>query len=84
LQTIGITYRVENGNVTIDRVGDAAFDPARTYKIAINDFLAKGGDGYAIFKNKPAEKGPKLVKDLVIDFIKTKGVITAEFVQSIR
>jgi len=84
LQTIGITYGVENGKVTVDRVGDVAFDPDKTYRVTINDFLATGGDGYVIFKDKPAEKGPKLVKDLLIDFIKTNSVITAELINGIR
>lgn len=84
LQAVGIAYEVKDGKVTINRVGDAAFDPQRTYKITINDFLAQGGDGYAVFKDKPAEKGSKLIKDIVIDFIKSRGVITAELVRGTR
>ena len=28
-------------------VGDAALDPAKTYKVAVNDYILGGGDGYA-------------------------------------
>jgi 2',3'-cyclic-nucleotide 2'-phosphodiesterase (5'-nucleotidase family) len=35
-------------------VGGAALDPQRTYRVATNDFLARGGDGYSAFaKAKP-------------------------------
>jgi 2',3'-cyclic-nucleotide 2'-phosphodiesterase (5'-nucleotidase family) len=31
-------------------VGGAPLDPARTYTLATNDFMARGGDGYAMFE----------------------------------
>ena len=36
--------------VTISTVNGKAFDPAATYTIATNDFTAKGGDTYGVFK----------------------------------
>ena len=36
--------------VTISTVNGEAFDPAATYTIATNDFTAKGGDTYGVFK----------------------------------
>ena len=34
-------------------VGDAPLDPARTYRLATNNFLGRGGDGYAMFAPAP-------------------------------
>ena len=34
-------------------VGGEALDPARTYRLATNDFLGRGGDGYATFAGAP-------------------------------
>jgi len=31
------------------KVGDAPLDPARTYSLATNDFMARGGDDYVMF-----------------------------------
>ncbi|MGB0695844.1 MAG: bifunctional metallophosphatase/5'-nucleotidase [Rhodospirillaceae bacterium] len=31
------------------KVGGAALDPAKTYSLATNDYMAKGGDGYGMF-----------------------------------
>ena len=38
------------GRVTIESVGGKDFDPAATYTIATNDFMASGGDTYYAFK----------------------------------
>ena len=40
--------------VTISTVNGEAFDPAATYTIATNDFTAKGGDTYGVFKTPAA------------------------------
>lgn len=37
--------------VTIETVGGKAFDPNATYNIAVNNFMADGGDTYYVFTN---------------------------------
>jgi 2',3'-cyclic-nucleotide 2'-phosphodiesterase (5'-nucleotidase family) len=80
LHTFGIAYHLKNGNVLIDRIGDAAFNPEATYSVAINDFLLAGGDGYTIFKEKGrgAYKSPDLLSDLLIRFVMKTKVISAD------
>lgn len=36
--------------ITELKIGGKALDPEKTYRVATNDFLAAGGDGYATFK----------------------------------
>lgn len=59
-------------------VGEWALDPNRTYRLAVNDFLAAGGDGYAMLPGLKriidTNAGP-LMAGVVIDFIKQKGRI---------
>jgi 5'-nucleotidase len=41
----------------------APIDPAATYTVVTNDFLRKGGDGYAMFRDKARnayDAGPNL------------------------
>ncbi len=61
-------------------VGEWALDPNRTYRLAVPDFLAGGGDGYAMLQNLKriidANAGP-LMAGTVIDFIKQKGTVAA-------
>ena len=35
------------------RIGDAPVDERKTYKLATNDYLAHGGDGYAMLRDAP-------------------------------
>ncbi len=59
-------------------VGEWALDPNRTYRLAVNDFLAAGGDGYAMLQNLKrivdANAGP-LMAGAVIEYIKQKGTV---------
>ena len=40
-------------------VGGAPLDPNRMYKVAINDFMARGGDGYAALTHVTPECRPR-------------------------
>jgi 5'-nucleotidase/UDP-sugar diphosphatase len=67
------------GNRVISiNVGDAPLDEAKTYRLAINDFLARGGDGYTMFRGArpvlPIDDSPLLAAE-VIEYIKTLGKI---------
>jgi 5'-nucleotidase / UDP-sugar diphosphatase len=53
-QVSGLTMVVEQGRPRGDRitqivVGGQPLDPARRYRVASNDFLLRGGDGYTAF-----------------------------------
>lgn len=60
-------------------IGGAPLDPARLYKIAVNDFVASGKDGYDVLaKGKvvlDANEGP-LVATVVMDAIRTEGKVS--------
>jgi 2',3'-cyclic-nucleotide 2'-phosphodiesterase (5'-nucleotidase family) len=51
------------------RVAGAPLDPERTYRVATNDFLARGGDGYVTFRNAqlitPVEDSPPLANEVM-------------------
>ena len=54
----GMAYRFDASKPAGHRiagitVGDAPLDTARTYRLATNDFLGGGGDGYAMFARAP-------------------------------
>ena len=45
-QFAGITLTISAGRVTRAEIKGAAIDPAKTYRMVINNFQAAGGDGY--------------------------------------
>jgi 2',3'-cyclic-nucleotide 2'-phosphodiesterase (5'-nucleotidase family) len=64
-------------NVTI---AGAALDLKKTYKVATNDYMSNGGDGYSMMtKAKRIDgAGEKLLTDIVADYLSAKGKITQQ------
>lgn len=84
-QVSGISFEVDaaaapGARVRNARIGNAPLDPARTYSLAIPDFLLNGGDGYVMFSGQPvvvsAEAGPLMAVALE-DFVAGKDVAPA-------
>ncbi len=61
-------------------VGGAPLDPDRMYKVATNDFMARGGDGYtALTRNAPAvppDDSPRLSNEVMVYLREQGGVRT--------
>jgi 2',3'-cyclic-nucleotide 2'-phosphodiesterase (5'-nucleotidase family) len=70
--------RPPGSRITSIKVGDAPLDEARTYRVATNDFLARGGDGYAMFAGTaatlPDSDAPPVAGE-VIEYIKSVGTL---------
>lgn len=78
---------VPGSRLTMIEIGAAPLDPAKLYKVAVNDFLASGKDGYAaILKGKvllDANEGP-LVATIVMDAVKAAGAVSPKLEGRIR
>ncbi len=62
-------------------VGDQPLDPQATYKVATNDFMVKGGDGYTALASGKVLIGPNqgnLMANDVINYIAAAGKVDAE------
>ncbi len=62
------------------RVGKdkALLEPERVYTVAVPDFLASGGDGHSVFNDKPLIKTGLPLRELIVDTIKQRRIISAE------
>ncbi len=70
----------KNSRVLSVTVGDKPLDPAATYKVATNDFLLRGGDGYTALSGGKVLIGPmegKLMASDVIDYVAAAGKVDA-------
>lgn len=74
LQTAGLAYVVDaarppGSRVGAVEVGGRPLDPARAYRVAVPDFLARGGDGYDMLAAGrvvvTAEEGPGLIETVL-------------------
>jgi 5'-nucleotidase / UDP-sugar diphosphatase len=72
------TSRPPGSRVLSVKVGDAPLDPARAYTLATNDFMARGGDDYVMFRDiepvLPVADSPTLAYE-VIDYIVSVGTV---------
>lgn len=61
-------------------VGDQPLDPEKTYKLATNDYMSKGGDGYTALKAGKVvfgERDAKLMANDVMAYLKAAGRVEA-------
>lgn len=77
LHVSGIRFVIRGHNVENVRVGESfiPLDPGKVYRVAVNNFLASGGDGYELFKEKPTQYTGLPLRELVVDIIRKRGVV---------
>ena len=66
------------GRVVSVSVGNAPLDEARSYTLATNDYIARGGDGYGVFKSAKVlidSDGGRLMAAQVMDYIAQLGQV---------
>ena len=59
-------------------IGGEEVDPQKAYKVATNDFMAAGGDDYAMFADCPVLLYGGTLDEALIQYIQDKGVIEQE------
>jgi hypothetical protein len=57
---------------------------AGEYPVAVTDFLANGGDGMEVLKDKPRAISKVLVRDILIAFVREHDPITAALLGSVK
>ena len=81
LSGMTLTYdpKAEKGKRVVSaQIGGADIDPGKTYTLATNDYVARGGDGYAAFtrgKTLIDVSGGTLMATMVMDYIAAKGSV---------
>ena len=85
-QVSGLTMVVDRNAPAGSRVRDVQvngqpLDPAKTYTVALPDFVLKGGDGYTMFAGQKVLVGPEagdLLVDALTKYVRAKGDITQQ------
>ena len=83
-QVAGLTFTVDKAKPAGERVSDvmangAPLDEAATYKVATNDYMGNGGDGYSVFKGAKMlvnVESSKLMANDVMAYIRSMGEVT--------
>ena len=79
-QVSGIKYtfnpaKPAGERITSITVGGEPVDINKTYKLVTNDFIAAGGDGYIMFKNKPFVGEGGLISEALIEHVEKAGTV---------
>ena len=72
----GVRFTIDTagGKVTDLRIGGRPVDPQKTYKIALNSYLAAGGDGYKVFKKRSEFYDSSMMqRDAFIEYVVQNG-----------
>jgi 2',3'-cyclic-nucleotide 2'-phosphodiesterase (5'-nucleotidase family) len=84
-QVSGLTFTVELGKPAGSRISNVmvdgkALDAAASYKVATNDFMARGGDGYTAFRGGKLlvnAESAKLMANDVMSYVREVGKVEA-------
>ena len=82
-QVSGLTFAFDPSKASGERVvevsvGGAPLDPAAKYRVATNDYMAGGGDGYAVLTNGTTiidASGATYMASMVMDYIAATGTV---------
>ena len=82
-QVSGLTFAFDTSKAPGERVvevsvGGAPLDPAAKYRVATNDYMAGGGDGYAVLTNGTTiidASGATYMASMVMDYIAATGTV---------
>ncbi len=76
----GAQLRIEGGLVQTATIQGTAIDPAKTYRLALNNFQANGGDGYPKISNHPGYVNTGFVDaDVMREYLSKNGIKAASF-----
>jgi 5'-nucleotidase / UDP-sugar diphosphatase len=80
-QVAGVKLRIANNTLESAEVGGRPIDPARSYRLAMMNFTASGGDGYPKLDKHPGYVNTGFVDaDVLREAIAKKGVLkTADY-----
>lgn len=75
----GLTILSEGNRVFDIKVGGAPLDNDKYYKVAVNDYIFNGGNGFSQFKNSiNVINTGLLVSDIVCDYVKQNSPVSVE------
>ena len=76
-QVSGVSYTIENGTVKDVLVNGEPIVMDKIYKVATNNYLASGGDGYTTLANHPGYDTGFVLADVVVEYVSQISPITS-------
>ncbi|MFN3328804.1 MAG: 5'-nucleotidase C-terminal domain-containing protein, partial [Fervidobacterium pennivorans] len=68
-QVAGATWKAEGGKLVEVLINGKPIDPEKVYKVVTNNYMAAGGDGYAMLKGQKGYDTYYVMADVVVEYI---------------
>lgn len=76
LGAVNVTWtKSADGHATDIRIGSRPLDPTSTYTLAINDYLANGGDGMSFLKPFRQLPANRTIRRAILDYLRREKVV---------
>ncbi|MBC7447227.1 MAG: 5'-nucleotidase C-terminal domain-containing protein [Hymenobacteraceae bacterium] len=74
---VGLTWATDSATTRARdiRVGGQPLDTTRTYSLAINDYLANGGDGMDFLRPLPQTPARRTIRQVLLDYVRREHLI---------
>lgn len=66
------------GPIAEVRIGGRPIDPRKTYKVAVNDYMAEGSSGFSMLTSAEKRSTHVLQRDALVELIKARGRLAPE------
>lgn len=63
-----LTFSIEDDKATNIMIKGEPFDIKKTYRVALPDYTANGGDKCDFLKGEPQEDNDKMIRDLIVEY----------------
>lgn len=80
----GISFQIKNQKAIQLKIGNEPVDLTKNYTIALNDYLANGGDGITFLKYLPQQQTGVLFRDAIIEYWKETNLANKKVTSSIE
>ena len=85
LQVSGIEMKILKGDALDVKVAGKPLEKVKKYKVALNSFIANGGDGYTMLKEIKSKKDTAyLLSSILVDYMKANGTFAKTQVGRIK
>lgn len=62
----GVSFTIDNRKATDIRIQDQPFDASKSYRVAVPDYVANGGDQASFLKELPQEESGVFIREIII------------------
>ncbi|MDB5226014.1 MAG: 5-nucleotidase [Bacteroidota bacterium] len=69
----GMSFQIKNDKATNIMINNAPLNLSKTYKVALIDYVANGGDGMAFLKSIPQKQTGILFRDAILEYWKDQA-----------